>query len=194
MYDKLMFEALPDALLYIWKECGIVAAALEKAAKNTKSAAVQSSPAKSQLQPTDRHASQPSPGTPKAGQSVCAELLVTPVLCCLYTHACEFYDQWAPELLQRTEFEDLVFVEGNGDLKAIAITDRGECKPEAPPKLLATAAAALWSQPDEARKRDLRQLAVQNQALSDVILSANKTGYGVLSLQQTFSIYAKRLL
>lgn len=128
------------------------------------------------------------------------EVLVTPTLESMHRHAQEYYDEWSPSELQVDHFRGFQFEQVgsslltqpcNGFLEPEITDAPADDAPQpnlgntengaqrGPPKLVALAAAALWSQPDMKRAGDLMKLSSVNQQLSDVLLSVNKLGYGM---------------
>ena len=117
------------------------------------------------------------------------QVLITPVLECLHSHAQDWYDEWSPEELQVDHFRGFQFEQVGSSLHTQPYS--GFLEPEdvtggptqdgpvRPPKLVAIAAAVLWSKSDMQRAGDLMELSSHNQNLSDVLLSVNKLGYGV---------------
>ena len=125
------------------------------------------------------------------------QVLVTPVLECLHSHAQEWYDEWTPSELQVDHFRGFQFEQVGSSLRSQPCS--GFLEPEdpatgasqsgavGPPKLVAIAAAVLWSKPDMQRAGDLMELSVHNQNLSDVLLSVNKLGYGMLACSSSLA-------
>lgn len=203
VFRAVMFMKLPDALLFVWKESGIAAAA-DKATKKKETnvqptGSAQPTPAASPAAPSKctpaksdsvAESSRKAPPAPPRRVQVpdAHEVLVTPTLESMHRHAQEYYDDWTPSELQVDHFRAFRFEQVGSTLRAQPCS--GFLEPEdpsaasaegsllGPPKLVAIAAAALWSQPDMKRAGDLMKLSSSSQQLSDVLLSVNKLGYG----------------
>lgn len=184
-----MFMALPEALLYVWKESGISADAVQRSKQGVKSnpqertdsadlsagdcrPEMSCSPQRSTSLLSHGLMRSPSkkrtaPDIPSPLSITAAEVLTSPTLDALYKNSQEFLTDWTGESM---------FLENFGELRlAGSSTDAPTAGPRS---LLSLAAAAVMQLQQPQRVYAVHTLAKLNPGLSDLILSVNKCGYG----------------
>lgn len=205
VYGRVMFMALPDALLEIWKESGISTLVLKNRKKsatgktsenpdNSSVSGASSRPDMASNRQLSASMSQYSgmsvadvrctplskrkaPDSPAA--DIKSNILTSPTLEALHNNSKEFLAEWKG---------DSLFLERFGELQLASSSSAQAGQPQS---LLSLATAAVLHLPLTRRVHAVNMLATHNPGLADLILSVNKCGYGpVADFVQHLDLYS----